>query len=353
MELTIANTGALVLSAGAAIASAAAGLGYWALVIMAVIGSIANTLALWLVTRWLPGRPTRGVDMAGLARFGGTVTTNGVMYYAACNFDKVLLGRVWGGEALGLYGRAYQLINFPAEGIYGAAGEVAFSALSRIQKDAERLRKYFLSGYSLLLSLTIPLTVACGLFADDIVLVALGPKWSEAAPIFRMLAPAMIGLAIVNPLSWLLIALGMVGRSLRMALVISPALVIAFLVGVPYGPLGVAAAYSAVMVVWSLPAVVWAMAGTPVQARDVFIAIARPACASAIGGIAALAVRPLLTDVAALPRLTVETAILFGLFAAALLVGFGQKRMFMELLRPMARQTTDDDRLAQQGSSSV
>ena len=47
-----------------------------------------------------------------MLRFGGTLTLNGLVVYVAYNFEKVLLGRFWGAEAIGLYGRAYQLITF-------------------------------------------------------------------------------------------------------------------------------------------------------------------------------------------------------------------------------------------------
>ena len=33
--------------------------------------------------------------------------------------------------------------------------------------------------------LTLPLTIGCALFADDLILVLLGPKWNGAARIFR------------------------------------------------------------------------------------------------------------------------------------------------------------------------
>jgi PST family polysaccharide transporter len=129
-----------------------------------------------------------------------------------------VLGRFWGVDALGIYGRAYQLINIPTDNLNSAAGEVAFSALSRLQDDPGRLRSYFLKGYSLVLALTLPGTIACALFADDMIFVLLGPKWMAAAPIFRLLAPTILVFAVVNPLAWLLCSLGLVGRSLKMGL---------------------------------------------------------------------------------------------------------------------------------------
>ena len=85
--------------------------------------------------------------------FGGALTLNGLVAYVAYNAEKVLIGRFWGAEAIGIYGRAYQLVNIPTDNLNTAVGEVAFSALSRLQDDPVRLRSYFLKGFSLVLGL--------------------------------------------------------------------------------------------------------------------------------------------------------------------------------------------------------
>ena len=53
----------------------------------------------------------------------------------AYNADKILLGRFWGAEALGIYSRAYQLINLPVDGLNSAISQVALPALARVQDD--------------------------------------------------------------------------------------------------------------------------------------------------------------------------------------------------------------------------
>src|SRR5262249_10613186 len=162
-----------------------------------------------------PGWPSKRSGIRSMLRFGGTVTLNGLVMYIASNFEKVLLGRFWGVDALGIYGRAYQLINIPIDTLNSAAGGVAFAALSRVQDDATRLKSYFLKGYSLVLTLTVPITCSCALLADDMIGVFLGPKWNSAATVFRLLAPTTLAFAILNPLGWLLNALGLVGRGLK------------------------------------------------------------------------------------------------------------------------------------------
>src|SRR5262249_42028628 len=162
------------------------------------------------------------------------------VYYFASNFDKMLLGRYFGVDTLGIYGRAYQLINIPTENLNSAAGDVAFSALSRLEAESNRLRSYFLKGYSLILTITLPVTLICPVFAADVVAVVLGAKWEAFTPIFRLLAPTILAFAMVNPLGWFLISLGFVKRSLHMALAIAPFMIAACLIGVSYGPWGVA-----------------------------------------------------------------------------------------------------------------
>ena len=140
------------------------------------------------------------------ARFRQHRHTERLVVYFGYNLDKVLLGRVWGANALGIYGRAYQIINIPTANLNAAIGSVAFSALSRLQLDPPRYRRYFLKSYSLVTSLTIRIAIFSALYANDIILVALGEKWTASAP-FRLLAPTVLVFGLINPMGWLLFSL--------------------------------------------------------------------------------------------------------------------------------------------------
>src|SRR5215470_4904775 len=274
--LAVINTTSLVAGIAIAMLGAIAGYGYWALVAMTVTSPVIATTGFWMATRWVPKMPQKGSGVRSMMRFGGILTLNSLLAYFAYNLDKVLLGRFWGANALGIYGRAYQLVNIPTANLNSAAGEVAFSALSRLQGQPERLRSYFLKGYSIILAMTIPMTLACALFADDMIYVFLGPKWQSAAPIFRYLAPTIIVFAIANPLSWLVMSLGLVKRSLKMGLVIAPLMIFSYWIGLPYGPKGVALAYSVTMLLWLLPVVMWSIYGTVISLLDIALAVIRP-----------------------------------------------------------------------------
>jgi PST family polysaccharide transporter len=272
--------------------------------------------------------------VGSLLWFGGTVTLNAVIAYLAYNIDKILLGRFYGAEALGLYGRAYQLTNLPTENLTATIGVVAFPALARVQNEPSRLRTYFLKGYSSFLSLVVPITVACALFSEDIIRVFLGAKWQATAPIFRLLAPTILGFALINPLSWLMMGTGQVKRSLKIALVIAPLVVLGYVFGLPYGPRGVAMGFSASMAISVAPLAFWAKRGTLITMADLLVAIMRPGLSAAIAAAATLAGRNLLGLVQpVLLRLVLETALMSVVYLAMLLFVFKQKAVFVQLLR--------------------
>jgi len=333
MALAVINTVSLLVGSGIAVASAVAGYGYWALVSMTISVPLISTIGCWLATLWVPGRPHRGIGIISMMRFGGTLTLNGLVMYAATNFDKVLLGRFWGADALGIYGRAYQLISIPTENLNTAAGEVAFPVLSRLQHDPERFKSYFVKGYSLLLALTIPATIACGVFADDLIIVLLGRKWVSVAPIFQLLAPTMLVFAILNPLGWLLTSLGLVERGLKIALFIAPVMIAAYTIGLPNGPIGVAFACSVAVLLCGLPVIAWAVRDTMISMRDVLLVASRPLTSSALAALGGLGVGSVCGQLAPLLRLVAEGTTFVAIFAGMILFVMGQKALYLDLLR--------------------
>jgi O-antigen/teichoic acid export membrane protein len=131
--LAVINIVSLIVATAIGIGGAKGGYGYWALVATTVAAPLIGTIGCWVATGWIPGMPHRGVGIRSMMRCGSALTLNGLIVYVASNFEKVLLGRFWGADAIGIYGRAYQIINIPTENLNSAVGEAAFSALSRLQ----------------------------------------------------------------------------------------------------------------------------------------------------------------------------------------------------------------------------
>ena len=332
--LAVIQTVSLIVSTAIGIGAALFGWGYWALVVMTVTLPIISTAGCWFAASWIPGMPRKQCGIRSMMRFGGMVTLTGLVVYVAYNLDKVLLGRFWGAEALGLYGRSYQIINLPTENLNSAIGEVAFAALSRIQDDPIRLKNYFLKGHSLVITSSVPLTLMIAFFSNDLIAVVLGPKWNGATEILRYLAPTILIFAVINPIGWLLFAAGKVGRTLKVGLLLVPVVTVGYLWGLPHGPKGVALGLSGAMALWTIPHIALGVYGTIISLRDILQSMVRPLVSGAVATLAALATTMSVgSALSPLPRLVLEGTILFGVYAGMLLYVMGQKDFYFELVR--------------------
>ena len=337
--LTTINVVASSISIALAIILAASGYGYWSLVGMNITLPATGCVLVWLAAQWIPGRPRRKVGARSMLRFGGTVTLNSLIVYFVNNADKVLLGRFCGAEALGIYGRAYQLINVPTQNLNGAIGSVALPALSRLQDDPDRSKNYFLKGYSIVLAMTLPVTIACALFADELILVLLGPKWKDAVTVFRLLTPAVLAFALLNPFAWHVLSTGKVGRLLKMALVIAPIVIAGYAFGLRYGPGGVALGYSAALTLLIVPVIAWAKNGTAISWWDILQTVSRPFLSAIVAAAAAFAVQILFgRSLSPFLRLALGVIVLSGAYLWMLLYVMGQKATYLDLFRGLRRR---------------
>jgi O-antigen/teichoic acid export membrane protein len=336
LVLAVIDISAVFASVALGIGMAAAGLGYWALVGMVVCVPIVGVLGVWIAGWWVPAPPWQRAEIRSMLKYGGTVTLNSIVVYVAYNADKVLLGRFWGAEALGIYGRAYNLINLPTDNLSSTISMVAFPALSRLQNDPERLRSFFLKIYGLFISIVLPITMGCALFAEDIIRVFLGAKWDAAAPLFRLLAPLTLTLPLITPFGCLMQATGRVKRSLKIALFIAPVMILGYVAGLSYGPQGVAAGISITTVLLALPIIFWATRGTSITVLTTLEVAMRPFLSVLIATAITLAAGRFLNALnPALLRLVVSTALLFGVYTILLWFVMGQKAVYLGLLREM------------------
>lgn len=337
--ITQIDVGSSIVATAVAIVMAVLGFRYWSLVGYALSLPVASAVGHWMALPWVPGRPRRGTGIRSMIRFGSTVTLNSIVVYLAYNAEKILLGRFWGVEQLGLYGRAYSLANLPVQQFIAAFGAVTFPVLSRMQNDKERLRRWFLKVFSVVVSFIVPGVVVCSLFADEIIATLLGPKWEGVAPIVRLLTPAVLAFGLINPISWLLRALGEVGRSLKIALMIAPTVILGIFFGLRYGPTGVAMGYSVAMILLSVPMIVWAKHGTGVTTRDYFAAIGPSVLSGAAGAVAGLVFKFAFQNrLESLPLLLMGVSLSCGVYACILLFVLKQKSMYVGLLKELIKR---------------
>jgi PST family polysaccharide transporter len=180
----------------------------------------------------------------------------GMVNYAARNLDDLLIGRLFGERALGLYGQSYRILDRPIRGITAPIGAVAISSLSRLTSDPSRYRRAFLRILEKILMISTPLAAFVVGTGNELVIAMFGPSWSEAGPIAAWLGLLIFTQPIGAALGWLLITQNRTDELRSWGFIGSGISVLSFLVGLPWGPTGVAAAYAASGVAFRLPLLV-------------------------------------------------------------------------------------------------
>ena len=114
-----------------AVVAALAGWGVWALVVQQYVELALLAGLSWWSEPWRPLWTLDRQGTRGLVRFGGFYTAGGLMFYAMTNIDKILVGRLLGEVALGLYGQAFNLAMKPVNLVMTPLTGIMLPALSR------------------------------------------------------------------------------------------------------------------------------------------------------------------------------------------------------------------------------
>lgn len=227
-----------------AIALALAGFGPWAVVSNFVATTVASAALVWLMVDWRPRFIYSRDSLRDWGGFSAQVEASSILAWGNLNLDNVLVGRALGSAALGAYSLAYNVMFLPITRIGRPLADVLSPAYSRIQSDRERFERSWLRGKRMVVLLVAPGFLAILVVAPDLVDVVFGSKWHDAVVPLQCLCVA--GLAhSLGMLNWgVLSASGKGGSLFRLMVLTSAVTWTAFVVGLFWGIVGVAAAYA-------------------------------------------------------------------------------------------------------------
>lgn len=227
----VPELGLAAIKAGVAVALAVNGFGAWSLVWGHLIGQAVWTALLWCVMPWRPGRRwPAGVLRPLLAYSSGIVAVN-VLAAVTHHADAIVIARMLGAEALGLYQMAYRLPEMLIALLVWQLGRVLFPAYAKVRAGGGDLAFAYESSLRFLALLVLPGAAVLALLAEPLVLALFGEPWRAATPILRVLALYVAVRALGSPTGDVLKASGRPGLlalvGVLKALLLVPALILA------------------------------------------------------------------------------------------------------------------------------
>jgi O-antigen/teichoic acid export membrane protein len=271
-----------LLSIGLAIELALDGFTYWALVWKEVTRTAVGLIGVWIACRWWPGLPAPWAEIHSLLRIGRDIASIDTIFFACRSLDQMLLGKFVGAHALGLYRQAFQLMASPMNQLAYPVESVALPSLSALQDQPLRYQRYYKKVLSLLSFVTIPLITYMAIFSEDIIKLALGEKWLEAAWIFRILAIGALIEPLFNTCGMVMITQRKTKRFFWWAVMYGASLILAFVIGIHWGAIGVAVGYTAAHYALMIPSLWIGFRDTPLSIKLFFQTVSMPAAFSLI-----------------------------------------------------------------------
>jgi len=254
-RLFVANLANITVTGVLIIFLAIAGWGPMALAWSWVAGQLLTTIVLlgYRAGRFRPGWDR--VEARRLLRFGLPLAGANIVVFVVLNVDYVVVGRMLGATALGLYVLAFNISGWPVTVFGSVIRSVSLPGFARLRLDGEVMADRFVEVLASVARFTIPICFLLGVLASQLVVLVYGDQWAEASA-------ALVGLSIMGASRLMielaadyLVSLGRTRAVLVLQLPWLVALVVALTIGIERAGLaGAGAAQAFVAVVIMLPA---------------------------------------------------------------------------------------------------
>jgi O-antigen/teichoic acid export membrane protein len=226
------------------IGAALLGHGVWSLVYQVLVNSLLSLVMTWMASRWRPKMYFRWERIRSVLSYSLNLTGYNIFYFFALNADNLLIGRFLGAEQLGYYDLAYRLMSFPLQAISAVFGRVMTPYYSQAQDDLVRFRAAFLQVAAAIAFVTFPLMVGLLATRDHFVMAVFGPNWMSVATLLALFAPLGAIRSILTTTGSIYTSMGRADLQLRWGIVSNLIVIAALAVGVRWGSVGVAAAFT-------------------------------------------------------------------------------------------------------------
>lgn len=122
-----------------------------------------------------------------LAPFSASVMGGRIVTLASSNADYILVGRLLGSSALGLYSIAWDMLRLVPDRIYRVVGRVAFPAFCQL-RGQKAIGTAYTKIVDMIGRLVLPTTACAAVVAPQLFATIYGAKWTAAAVPLRLLA---------------------------------------------------------------------------------------------------------------------------------------------------------------------
>lgn len=241
--LAVRSLGSGLVGGTLALAAAEAGWGVWALVVQRFASEGIGTLVAWQAFRWRPGLQFSWTTLRVQWRLGASVAGSQLLLVALNRVQDMIVGRMLGIGAVGVYRTAWKSIEVVTQGLVIPFSSVAVPALAKLVQDMPALRRGYVRMVAVSAMVAFPAIAGVGVLADALIPLLFGPQWAESVPVAQVLSLLAVPLVLNFFADPVLTVLGKAAVIARLAVIQLFLTLLLCVLAVPYGLVWFAAAY--------------------------------------------------------------------------------------------------------------
>ena len=158
----------------------------WALILAMLVGQAVSTMVSYRLHAFRPRLCFDRQRAREMTQFGKWIFWRNVLVSVVGSLDSLLVGKLLGVSALGLYQVARRLALLPRRELIQILQRLTFPAFAQIRQH-ERLRRACVQVLSLTLLLILPIAALLLVFPELIIRTLLGERWVAVVPLVQIL----------------------------------------------------------------------------------------------------------------------------------------------------------------------
>src|ERR1700712_3876392 len=170
----------MIINISLTILMAVAGAGYWSLIVPQIVVAILPIFQyerkVHLGFKLYPSKYVRVAVRRTRSVVGNLIGFNFVNYWSR-NSDNLLVGKMYGTADLGIYSRAYSLLQFPLSLITGVMSTVLYPSLNKHKETGGAIEGEYFFVMKVISVICFPISFILILFPDVLVHYLWGDNW--------------------------------------------------------------------------------------------------------------------------------------------------------------------------------
>lgn len=182
------SLGGIILSAIVGIILAYKNFGVWALVAQQLVNIISIMTILWFTVKWRPKLLFSFNRLKVLFSFGWKLLCSALIDTIYNNIYDLVIGKKYNSQSLAFYNRGKQFPGVIVQNLDGAISSVMLPALSKEQKNKEKVKRMVRRSIVTSSYFIFPITIGLAVVAEPLIRVVLTDKWIECVPFLQLLS---------------------------------------------------------------------------------------------------------------------------------------------------------------------